>query len=114
MSTVSTGGAAEEIAADYMQARGYTIRMRNYRRHCEIDIIAEKNNVIYFVEVKYRSSDTFGGGLDYIAAGKLHRMRRAAETWLAEYNWQGECQLSAIAVSGISFEVTDFIQDICI
>ncbi len=82
------------------------------RPHCEIDIVAAKGDTVYFVEVKYRASDHFGGGLDYVAGQKLHHMQRAAETWIASHGWDGEYQLSAVEVGGRDFAVNGFIEDI--
>ena len=53
------GKQAETIAAEYLRAHGYIIRERNWRvgNSIEIDIIAEKDNTIVFVEVKARKGD---------------------------------------------------------
>lgn len=85
----------------------------NWRtRYCEIDIIAVKKHTIYFVEVKYRETSNQGTGLDYITQKKLSSMSFAAEIWVATHNWPGEYCLSAIEVSGTSYEVTNHIESI--
>ena len=54
------GQISEDRAAAYLMARGYTIRNRNWRvGHKEIDIIAQKDGVIVFIEVKTRKSDRY-------------------------------------------------------
>ena len=56
------GSFYEDLAADYLLKKGYTIREKNFRcRYGEIDIIAEKSGTIVFVEVKYRRGE--GSGL---------------------------------------------------
>ena len=113
MSTVSVGGRAEQAAAEYLTRIGYEIVELNYRRpHCEIDIVARLEDCIYFVEVKYRATDQFGSGFDYIAAQKLQHMQRAAQTWVRNRRWRGEYVLAAIEVAGQDFEVLDFIETI--
>lgn len=113
MSTVSTGRRAEGAAANYLVRRGYQILEQNWRtRYCEIDIVACKNDVVYFVEVKYRANDHQGGGLDYITPAKLHRMSFAAQVWAKQHGWLGDYALSAVAVSGPQFEVTEFIDSL--
>jgi putative endonuclease len=113
MSTVSTGNRAEQTAAEYLVRLGYEILEMNYRRpHCEIDIVARQAKVVYFVEVKYRATGSFGGGLDYILQQKLRHMQRAAETWVRERGWGGEYTLSAIEVGGSDFEVLEFVEDV--
>ncbi len=115
MSTVSVGQRAEQVATEYLCGLGFELLEQNYRRpHCEIDIVVRKDGVVYFVEVKYRASDHFGGGLEYITSQKMHHMQRAAMTWMASNDWNGEYQLSAVEVSSWDFIVTDFIEDIFI
>lgn len=113
MSTVSVGNYAEQKAADYLRNLGFNILEQNYRRpYCEIDIVAHKADSMYFVEVKYRATNRFGAGLDYIAGQKLHHMQRGAETWIASHKWDGEYQLSAIEVCGPHYDVTEFIESV--
>ncbi len=113
MSTTEIGNQAEQAAAEYLVRSGYDIVERNFRRkNCEIDIVARRQETIYFVEVKYRSTDLFGGGFDYIGGQKLRHMARAAETWTMTNRWLGEYTLSAIEVGGPAFEVHEFIESI--
>lgn len=110
MSTTDTGKKAEAAAADYLQKQGYTIREHNWRtRWCEIDVIAEKDDTIFFVEVKYRKTSAYGDGLEYITPKKLQQMAFAAEFWVASHHWKGSYELAAAAVSGDDFQVTDII-----
>ncbi|HUY84933.1 MAG TPA: YraN family protein [Candidatus Dormibacteraeota bacterium] len=113
MSSTETGRKAEKAAALYLEMRGYKIIERNWRRpRCEIDIIAEKDGVMHFVEVKYRYNDEQGGGLEAITAGKLKQMRRAAWMWVEETKWRGEYVLSAIELAGQDFTVISFIENV--
>lgn len=111
MST-SIGSEAETAAAEYLEVHGYEVVERNWRtRVCEIDVIAKKDSVVHFVEVKYRSSVRQGGGLDYITPKKLKQMAFAAECWVNEHDYSGDYQLSAIEVTG-DFKVTQFLPDV--
>lgn len=113
MNSTETGRKAEKAAATYLEMRGYRVIESNWRRpRCEIDIIAEKDGTVYFVEVKYRSSDEQGGGLEAITATKLKRMRYAATSWLVESKWRGPSQLAAIEMTGPDFTVLSFLDDI--
>lgn len=113
MSSTETGRKAELAAKVYLEMRGYEIIEQNWRRpRCEIDIIARKDGVIHFVEVKYRFNDDQGGGLDAITATKLKQMRRAAWLWVDEYKWRGEYVLSAVETSGANFSVIGFIENV--
>ncbi len=101
MSTVDVGLAAEAAAAEKLIAQGFIILERNWRtKWCEVDIIARSQNVVWFVEVKYRSSELFGDGLEYIGNKKIQHMQRAAMMWVQRNEYAGEYTLGAIAVTG--------------
>ncbi len=111
MSNYASGHYAEAVAAAYLQDQGFKIIAQNWKtRYCEIDLVAEKDGAVYLVEVKHRASDSQGGGLDYITPKKLAQMRFAAEMWLADNDWTGECCLSALELSGPDYRVTTFIE----
>jgi putative endonuclease len=106
MQTTQIGNRGEQLVADALKRGGYEIVERNWKvRAAEIDIVARKQGVIYFVEVKFRSSTRQGDGLDYITDQKLHHMRRAAELWVLWHDWRGEYVLLAAAASGDRKEV---------
>lgn len=106
------GAKAEEEVAEYLKDRKYKILARNWKtRWCEIDIVAEKDRVVYFVEVKYRSNTAQGSGFDYITPSKLKKMELAANSWVEINGWKNEYTLSAAEVSGPDFEV-EFIEQI--
>jgi putative endonuclease len=113
MSTTETGKKAEIAASVYLEMRGFKIIERNWRRpRCEIDIIAEKDGLVHFVEVKYRMTDDQGGGLEAITVSKLKQMRRAAWTWVDESKWHGEYILSAVEIAGPQFTVMGFVENV--
>jgi Holliday junction resolvase-like predicted endonuclease len=113
VTSYDSGRRAEQTAEEYLVRQGYEILQRNWRtKHCEIDIVAQKDGAVWFVEVKYRGSDGQGTGIDYITASKLRQMRYAAELWLQHHDWADDCGLAAIELSGPTFEVTNFIEDI--
>jgi putative endonuclease len=110
VTTVQVGNRAEQAAAEYLVRAGFEIVCRNYRRpHCEIDIVARRAAAIFFVEVKYRRDDHFGGGFAAIAHDKLRHMARAANTWVRENRWNGEFMLAAVEVSG-DYQVSELIE----
>lgn len=112
MST-NTGRQAEDAAAKFLLSKKFEVLAQNWRtRWCEIDIVAKKKKIVYFVEVKYRKSSDFGGGLEYITPTKLKQMKFAAEFWISNNDWSGDFRLSAIEVSGLDFKITKFIESI--
>lgn len=107
------GRRAEQVAAEFLARRGHQVLARNWRtRWCEIDIITSQNSVVYFVEVKYRRTTAFGGGLDYITPKKLAQLHFAAEFWLAKGNQAAEYRLAAVEVTGPDYSVTAWLDDL--
>ena len=85
-----SGKIGEDLAAEYLQRKGYEIIARNWRgvkglRSPEIDIIAGKNNVIIFVEVKTSSTGKFGSPEYWITPAKRQRITSGAQAFLAQY-----------------------------
>jgi len=110
--SVAMGNKAEESTSNFLAEHGYKIIARNWRTpRCEIDIIAYKDKVIFFVEVKYRSQSNQGMGTEYVTVAKRRRMEYAATLWTARYGWLGDYCLSVASVSGQSMTV-EFIEQI--
>lgn len=111
----STGHEAEKRAADYLEQEGYKIIELNWRTPvCEIDIVAERDKVVYFVEVKYRTTNHQGAGLEYITPKKLQQMQFAARCWIEDHRKQKlkAYELAAVEVSGADYKITNFLPNI--
>ena len=82
------GKKGEELVAAYLKSQGYIIVKRNWRdgRYGEIDIIAENNKYIVFVEVKTRSEGALVSGFDAIDEGKKRRTKNAALMFMQRFN----------------------------
>lgn len=79
----SIGGNGEEFAALILQSKGYEILERNYRTQIgEIDIIARKDNVLHFIEVKTRTQNNYGYPAEAVTEEKLNRIRRASQIYM--------------------------------
>lgn len=78
------GAAAEAGAVHYLTTSGYRILERNWRcRTGEIDIIAENNACIVFVEVRSRSGELVQGTPEEsVNARKIHQVRSTAQVYL--------------------------------
>lgn len=113
MSSTSVGRRAENVACDFIKRQNFQILDQNWRTaQCEIDIIAKKHQVVYFIEVKYRKSIDWGGGIEYITPKKLKQMEFSAQYWVSVNNYDGEYCLGAIEVEGSNFKVTKFLTDL--
>ncbi len=73
------GSDKEEIAAEYLENKGYFIIEKNYRvRQAEIDIIARDGGTIVFVEVKYRANSGSGHPLEAVNYNKQRQICKGA------------------------------------
>jgi putative endonuclease len=80
------GRWGEEAAARFLQANGYNILARNYRTpHGEIDLLASKDDMLVFVEVKTRSSHAFAYPEDSVTLRKQAHMLAAAGYYLKQH-----------------------------
>lgn len=95
------GKEAENIAADYLRVNGYTVRERNWRvgNHIEIDIIAEKDGYIIFVEVKARTGN-FQHPLDAIDSAKQRKIIKGGDIYLRQQSALYKYRLDIITVTG--------------
>ncbi len=85
-----TGNAGESLAAEYFIKSGYEILHKNWRhKHWEIDIIASRNGMLHFIEVKTRTSLKFGYPEENIDAKKIRFLINASEEYLYQNpQWQ--------------------------
>jgi putative endonuclease len=85
--TGTRGGAAERLAAAYLELLGRVVVARNVRiAGVEVDLVTRDADVTVIVEVKYRSRSDFGGAAGAIDAGKRERLKRAARAMASEGN----------------------------
>ena len=79
------GKYGEEFAAEYLKKNKYKILERNYKnRYGEIDIIACKNKVTVFVEVKTRFSSRYGSPYEAVDFYKQRRIINSAKAYLVK------------------------------
>ncbi len=80
------GAYGEELAADFLMAKGYRIFERNFRcKVGEVDIVAKDGSTVIFVEVKTRRSLSFGVPQLAVTAFKQRQIMKAALTWLSKH-----------------------------
>jgi putative endonuclease len=79
------GARGEDAAVELLRAGGYRIVARNHRcPRGEIDVIAEKDDLLVFVEVRTRATSAFGGPEETVGARKQRRVIAAARDYLAQ------------------------------
>ncbi len=87
MKRSESGSIGERIAADFLRKKGYRIRETNFRcRVGEIDIVAEKDGYLVFIEVRTKTSLGFGMPEESITAAKRERLVNAGLTYIAHHD----------------------------
>ena len=94
------GNQGEDWACEYLREQGYEIACRNYRQgRAEIDIVARKEKLLIFVEVKTRTNLSHGEPELAVNSGKVGRMRKAAEHYIYANDWEHDVRFDIIAIS---------------
>ena len=101
------GKYGEDLAAKYLEDRGYCIVARNWRTSAgEIDLIARQNQKLVFVEVKTRNGSGYGHPFEAITTAKIARMRRLVAQWCEQNDTVGlKLRADAIAVMVLNGKV---------
>lgn len=83
--TRDIGNRGEDLAAQFLEKKGWIILDRNYFfEKAEVDIVATDTRWIAFIEVKTRSDTYFGQPEDYVTPAKEANIKKAAEAWVYE------------------------------
>jgi putative endonuclease len=86
--------------------KGYSIRERNFRvRAGELDLVAESQGIVVFVEVKCRKSDVFSSPGEAVTLQKQRKLRTAASLWLARHG--GDQKPARFDVVEVIFGLSD-------
>jgi putative endonuclease len=94
------GPRGEDIAVKYLKKQGYRVLKRNYKAPPgEVDIIAEKDGTVVFVEVKTRSDDAFGLPQEAVGERKQRKMRETALYYLSGLKEQPRARFDIISIS---------------
>lgn len=94
-----TGKTGEELAAEYLIAKGYIIRDINWKNgKLELDIVAYKDRTLIVVEVKTRSSDLFGHPEDAVNTRKIRHIIDATDAYIQKYDLPFEVRFDIISI----------------
>ena len=93
------GKLGEELAVEFLRKEGYEILETNWTfQKAEIDIIAQKENILAVVEVKTRSSLEFGLPQDFVKPKKIQLLVKAINEYVVSKNLDVEVRFDIIAV----------------
>lgn len=107
------GRQGEEIAVEYLINQGYTIAETNWTfRNAEVDIIARKGDVLAVVEVKTRSSITYGLPQEAVKTKKIQLLTKAINEYVQRNDLDVNVRFDIIAIyrKGREFEI-DHLED---
>jgi putative endonuclease len=102
------GKKGEQMAVDFLLKQGYAILERNYRfDKAEVDIIAQKDNMLAIVEVKTRSTVDFGNPQDFVKPKQILRLVKVVNEYVIENDLDVEVRFDIIAIvkQNNSFEI---------
>ncbi|HOO96769.1 MAG TPA: YraN family protein [Caldisericia bacterium] len=84
-SNTHKGRLGEDISCKHLQSRGFVVQERNHKtREGEIDVIASNDSLILFVEVKRRTSKTFGLPIESLPKRRIERLFNASLLYLEQ------------------------------
>jgi putative endonuclease len=93
------GKEGENLAAAFLQKNGYKIRDRNWTfQKAEIDIIAQKEEILAIVEVKTRSSTDFGLPQDFVKQKKIQLLVKAVNEYVIRNDLDVHIRFDIIAI----------------
>lgn len=97
--TKQIGDRGEEYAVKFLEKNKYSILARNYsKRFGEIDIIAEKNNTIVFVEVKTRNENALARPYEAVNKQKQRHIINTAYAYISENKIDKNCRFDICEV----------------
>ena len=103
--TAETGRMGERAAAEFLRRAGYEICALNWRSgRYELDIVACREGVLHFVEVKTRRSGSLTPPEAAATQRKFRALSRAAACYLRTVGWEGEVQFDLAAAEAAALE----------
>ncbi len=110
-----TGKTGETLAAAYFESRGYLILHKNWRhKNWEVDLIAEMNGMLHFIEVKTITTLKFGHPEEKVDAKKIRYLINASEEFLYQYPQWKRIQFDVLAVTMLKDQEVEYflIEDV--
>jgi putative endonuclease len=98
-SSQELGAWGEEKAARYLEQQGYRILERNFHsRFGEIDLVAEDDEFLVFVEVRLRKNTRYGLPEETVDHRKQHKLRLTAEFYLQRHPTKKQPRFDVVAL----------------
>lgn len=112
---LETGKEGEELAAAWLAAQGFELLYRNWKHsYFELDVVAAKDGILHFVEVKTRTTDTYGHPEEGVTSKKLERLMNAGEEFLHQNPQWKRIQYDILSIRLFKHKAPEyfFIEDV--
>lgn len=97
---INTGKTGEALGSSFFEQEGYKILEKNWRfSRWEVDIIASKNDVLHFVEIKTRRSAAYGFPEAKVGNKKIQHLINAAEEYLYQNPQWKRIQFDVLSIT---------------
>ena len=110
-----TGPQGEDIAVSYLEKQGYIVLVRNYRqRFGEIDIVAEDDGVLVFIEVKTRKNNRYGSPFEAVDVRKQKKLSLMAQDYISRNKMENRAarfDVVAVLLKNDSCSEVELIRD---
>jgi putative endonuclease len=110
-----TGKIGELLGHRYLQNQQFILLATNWRHsHWEVDVIASKNEVLHFIEIKTRRTASYGMPEDKVDAKKISYLQNAAAQYLYQHPQWKRIQFDILSISLHANDTADyfFIADV--
>jgi putative endonuclease len=110
-----TGSTGEAMAIAHLAQKGFSLLHQNWRHgHWEVDIIASKDKVLHFIEVKTRRTKKFGHPEEAVSKKKIQNLINASEEFLYQFPQWTRIQFDILSITILKNEPVEyfFIEDV--
>ena len=108
-SKAEVGKRGEQLAAELLQSKGYSLLARNWRyKRAEVDIIAQRQKLLVFVEVKVRKNNRFGFPEQMVSVAQQERLQQAATAYM-EQHFTSQLPLLRFDIIAITLEPAEIV-----
>ncbi len=96
---LQTGNQGEQLAVEYLQAKGYTVLARNWRfDKAELDIVCQTAGFTVFVEVKTRRGLGYGLPEEGVTPAKQKHLARAANAYIMQFDINTDIRFDVVSI----------------
>lgn len=112
---LETGKQGEDMAVVWLTEQGFDLLYRNWKHsYYELDVVVSKDGVLHFIEVKTRTSDTYGHPEEGVTPKKLERLMKAGEEFLHQHPQWKRIQYNILSIRLHKYKAPEyfFIEDV--